>query len=250
MNSTTGIFLFLVLIFGSLLIVSFANRIQTRTRFVRQKIRQMRRRLEELEEICAAVEPLLETVLIPKIINEEIIDLIDSIAHLDPSANFVHVKREHANSLADKLSAELRTQPFCRSLTSDAAIARHKYYLTEAARLVRRHNAIGRLDTTELESHLKELSWARLMVEVISHIAQGHKAVNRNDATVAYGFYRKAQNLLMSANNSDDRRHRFIREIGEIFAGKRLAISTDLMPESDSNPTQKPDFSSQPDLDK
>lgn len=243
MNSVTGVIIFLALIIFSLVVVSFANRIQTRNRLVRQRVQRMRLRIEELEEICAGIEPLLESVFIPKLINEEILDLIRSVKQLDPSASFVDVKLEHATALAAKLDAEQRSQPFHRVMTSDAAIAKHKHYLAEAARVVRRHQAIGRLQSDEMEFYIKELSWAYLMVDVVSHVTQGHKAVNRDDPIVAYGYYRRAQNLLMGAQSADERRHRLIRELGEVLNGKRLALSTDLMPETEFNPKTKPNFS-------
>lgn len=243
MNSVTGVIVFLSLIVFSLVVVSFANRIQTRNRLIRQRVQMMRLRIDELEEICAGIEPLLESVFIPKLINEEILDLIHSVKQLDANATFVEVKLEHAKALASKLDAEQRTQPFHRMMPSDAAIAKHKHYLTEAGRVVRRHQALGRLQNDEMESYVRELSWAYLMIDVISHVTQGHKAVNRDDPIVAYGYYRRAQNLLMSAQNPDERRHRMIRELGEILNGKRLALSTDLMPETGFNPKNKPNFS-------
>lgn len=242
MSSVTGITLFFALIIFSLVVVSFANRIQTRNRLVRHKVQQMRLRIDELEEVCAGIEPLLESVFIPRLINEEVLDLIKSVKQLDANASFVDVKQEHAQTLARALDAGQRTQPFYRAQPSDAAIAKHKHYLTEAARVVRRHQAIGRLQTDELDTYIRELAWAHLMVDVISFITQGHKAVTREDPVVAYGYYRRAQNLLMGNQLGDDRRHRLIREIGEILAGKRLALGTDLMPESNFNPTTKPNF--------
>lgn len=242
MNSATGVIIFLTLMVFSLVVVSFANRIQTRNRLVRQKAQRMRFRIDDLEEICAGIEPLLESVFIPKLVNEEILDLIHSVKQLDPAATFVDVKLDHAKALAETLDAEQRTQPYYRVMPSDTAIAKHKHYLREAARVVRRHKAIGRLQADEMETYVRELSWAYLMVDVISHVVQGHKAVNRDDPVVAYGYYRRAQNLLMSAQNTDDRRHRMIRELGEILNGKRLALSSDLMPETSFNPTSKPNF--------
>lgn len=242
MSSITGVTLFLVLIVFSLVVVSFANRIQTRNRLMRHKVHQLRLRIDELEEICAGVEPLLESVFIPRLINEEILDLIRSVKQLDANARFVDIKLEHAQSLAQSLDAGQRTQPFYRAQPSDAAIAKHKHYLTEAARVVRRHQTLGRLQTAEMDAYIRELAWAHLMVDVISYMQQGHKAVTREDPVVAYGYYRRAQNLLMGTQLGDDRRHRLIREIGEILAGKRLALGTDLMPESDFNPTTKPKF--------
>lgn len=242
MNSVTGMFIFLILIAFSLVVVSFANRVQTRNRLVRQKAFQIKRRIDDLEETCSAIETLIESNSVPRIINEEILDLIRSLEQLDPTAPSLDVKRANAEEAMQRLATGERMHPLYRVQSSDASIGRNKYYLTEAARVVRRHQAIGHIESAELDSHIRELTWAHLMVEVVSLVTQAHKAVNRNDPMVAYNYYRKAQNLLMSANLTDDRRHRFIKEISEILAGKRLAISTDLMPESEFNPTTKPDF--------
>lgn len=237
MNSATGIIALLLLVAVSLTVVSLVNRVQTRNRLIRLKIHQLRRRLNELEELCTAVEPLLESILIPRLINEEILDLIHSIERLEDHAPYLDASRENAQQLAKQLEEERRSQSLHRLMSSDAAIAKNQYYLTDAARLVRRHHALGRLEASEMESYIAELSWAHLMVEVISHIGHGHKAVSRGDHLVAYGYYRKAQNLLINHNHRDDRRHRFIRELGEILSNRRTAISTDLMPETDYNPT-------------
>lgn len=242
MNSVTVISVFLILIVFSLVVVSFANRVQTRNRMVRQKAFQIKRRIDDLEEVCSSIEPLLESVLIPRLINEEVLDLIRSLQQLDPNMSSLDVKRANAQEIAHNLASGQRTQPLYRVQPSDAAIARNKYYLTEAARVVRRHQAIGRLDAAELDTNIRELSWAHLMTEVISYITQGHKAVNRNDPMAAYGFYRRAQNVLITASVRDDRRHRFIKEISDMLEGKRLAISTELMPETEFNPTAKPNF--------
>ena len=242
MSSITGVILFLVLIVFSLVVVSFANRVQTRNRLARQKVQQMRRRIDELDEICTAVEPLLENTFIPKLINDEILDLIQSIKQLDANASYIDLKLEQAQALAQTLDAGQRSQPFHRAQSSDAAIAKHKHYLNDAARVVRRHQSLGRLQNTEMDAYIRELAWAHLMVDVISHVVQGHKAVSRDDPVVAYGYYRRAQNLLMGTQLTDERRHKFIRELADILAGKRLALGTDLMPEVEFNPVSKPNF--------
>ena len=242
MTSGTGILIFLVLMMFSLVVVSFVNRAQTRNRLIRQKSAQIRRRLEELEEVCSSIEPLLESSLIPKLINEEILDLIRSLEQLTPNDSTLDIKRANANEEAANFSSGNRSQPLYRIQNSDAAIARTKYYLTEAARVVRRHQAHGRLDATEMDSYIRELSWAHLMTEVVTHVSQGHKAVNRNQPMAAYGYYRKAQHLLMHSQLRDERRHRFIKAISDMLKGKRLAIGSDLMPEVEFNPTSKPDF--------
>jgi uncharacterized membrane protein len=65
-----------ILMIASLLVVSFVNRQHTRKRVVTHKIWELRRRINELEEVGAAIEPLVESPIIPKAINDEIIDLI------------------------------------------------------------------------------------------------------------------------------------------------------------------------------
>lgn len=242
MSGVTGTFFFLAIILLSLVIVSFVNRVQTRNRLIRQKCFQLKRRIDDLEELCSCVEPLLESVLIPRLINEEILDLIRSLEQLDGDAA-LDVKRATAEESGKILGAGQRTQVLYRVQANDADVARKKGLLTEAARVVRRHQALGRLDASELDAYIRELSWAHLMVEVVTHVTLGHRAVNRSDPMAAYAFYRKAQNALMQASINDNRRHRFIKEINDMLAGERLAISEELMPETQYNPTSKPDFS-------
>lgn len=242
MSSPLGVIIFILLMVLSLIVVGFADRVQTRNQLIRQKIQRMSFRIDELEEICTAIEPLLESVVIPKLINEEILGLINSVKQLNPRAASLDTKLERAQTVAQALEAG-RAQPFNRVMPSDTAIAKHKYYLTEAARVVRRHQSIGRLQKEDMESYVRELAWAHLMVEVISHVVQGHKAISRDDPMVAFGYYRRAQNLLVGTLSADVRRDRTIRELGEILSGQRLALSADLMPETGSNPTAKPNFS-------
>lgn len=238
MNPVNLVVLCLALMLFSLITVSLINRLQSRNRLMRQRAQTLRRRITELEELCAAIEPLLESVLIPSLVNAEVIDLIHTVKRLDSSATHLDVHLEQAQMLARDLNNDRRTQPLYRLMPSDAAIAKNKYYLTEAARLVRKRHAQGQLQTAEFDAFLRELIWAHLMVDVISFIGHGHKAIARGEPLVAYSFYRKAQNVLVGASVDDDRRHRFIREIGEILASKRPALSLDLMPESDFNPAQ------------
>lgn len=240
MNNTAGIILFLCLIFGSLTLVSLVNRVQTRNRLINQKVAQLRRRLDELESIGAEIDCVLETMLVPKLINDEVLDIIASIDKLRPEGEWLEARLEQARDIDQKLNSDQRITAFNRIQSSDAAIARRQHALTQAARIVRRHRKLNHINATELESLIAELAWAYLLVDVVSNIAQGHQAVNRGDLTVAFGYYRKGQNLLMKSDIQDPRRHRFIREIEEILAGKRLAISEELMPESDFNPSQKP----------
>lgn len=236
MNSVSVLTLCLALMLFSLITVSLINRAQTRNRLINHRIQVLRRRISELEELCVSVEPLLESVIVPRLINDEVIELIQAVQKLDNGANYLELQLEQAQQLSREFNNDRRSQPLYRLMPSDAAIARAKYCLTEAARLIRKHHAHGLLQTAEMEAHIKELSWAHMMVDVISHMGHGHKAVTRGDHLAAYSYYRKAQGILINGSIDEERRHRFIREISEILKNKRVALSLELMPESDFNP--------------
>lgn len=231
MSETTGIALFIILALLSLIVVSLANRFQTRHRMIRVKVQQLRLRIAELAEICGGIEPLLETTKVPRLINEEVIDLIRSVHRLHPEGAQMEAQLNSAEQLAEAFQRNQRQHGLNRVMPSDAKIAKHQFYLNEAGRLVRRHESLGRISSSELQDHLKELGWAHLMVAVISFVAQGHRASARGNPIVAFGFYQKAQNLLISSSVADERRHQMIRELGEIQNKKRETLSRELMPE-------------------
>lgn len=226
-----------LLMIASLLIVSYVNRQHTRKRVVTHKIWELRRRINELEEVGAAIEPLVESPIIPKTINDEIIDLINTAKNLDPTIMYLESSLMTAQALSTAYLEQTSPTVLNRIQPSDAAIARAQQYLQEAGRLVRAQQNAGRISITEMDQFIAELGWAHLMVEVLSHIAQGHKAISRSDVLSAYGYYRNAINKLMTSAVIDERKHRFIREVSEILQNKRKAISLDLMPESSFNPS-------------
>lgn len=225
-----------ILMIASLLVVSFVNRQHTRKRVVTHKIWELRRRINELEEVGAAIEPLVESPIIPKAINDEIIDLINTVTTLDPSIVYLESNLRTAQALSAAYMEQTAPSVLYRVQPSDAAIARAQHYLQEAGRIIRNQQIAGRLDITEMDQFIRELGWAHLMVEVLSHIGQGHKALGRSDVLSAYGYYRNAINKLMTSTVTDERKHRLIREVSEILQNKRKAISLDLMPESNFNP--------------
>ena len=238
MNVVAVLVVCFFLVLASLSIVSLVNRQQTRKRLITQKIWQMRRKITELEEIVAVIEPLVESPMIPKAITDEVIDLIKTVTTLDPSIIYLEGNLRTAEALSESYQKQDSPHILSRLQPSDAAIARAQNYLQEAGRVVRHQQVVGRISVGEMDTFIRELGWAHLMVEVLSHIGQGHKAMNRSDVLMAYGFYRNAQNKLMSSALADDRRHRMIREITEILQNKRKSISLDLMPESSLNPTK------------
>lgn len=225
-----------ILMVASLIVVSFVNRQHTRKRVVTHKIWELRRRINELEEVGAAIEPLVESPIIPKAINDEIIDLITTAKNLDPTIVYLESNLHTAQALSAAYLEQTSPSVLYRVQPSDAAIARAQHYLQEAGRIVRSQQGTGRISITEMDQFIGELGWAHLMVEVLSHIGQGHKALNRSDVLSAYGYYRNAINKLMVSPVIDERKHRLIREVSEILQNKRKAVSLDLMPESTFNP--------------
>lgn len=231
MNAITGITLFLCLMLLSLLAVSYVNRVQKRDRMIRENVRQIKLAIEGLEESSLVVEPLLESVSIPKLINEEILRLLEAIHELDPHAPFTAVKRESASKTLEQLTTGKRNHPLYRALPSDAAIARAKYHLTATARLIRKLYRKEQLDDTEFETLTAELSWAHMMVEVVSHLNEGHNAIKKDESAIAYGHYLRAQNALIGHHLHDKRRRQLIDEINALAKGQTKKISAELIPE-------------------
>jgi predicted XRE-type DNA-binding protein len=243
MNIVSVLVICSILMIASLFVVSFVNHQHTRKRVVTHKVWELRRRINELEEVGAAIEPLVESPIIPKIINDEIIDLIHTTTNLDPSIIYLESNLRTAQALSESYLEQSSSSVLYRVQPSDAAIARAQHYLQEAGRIVRSQQVAGRINSIEMDQFISELGWAHLMVEVLSHISQGHKALSRSDVLSAYGYYRNAVNKLMTSTVSDERKHRLIREVSEILQNKRKSVSLDLMPESTFNPA-----SSTPDL--
>lgn len=237
MSTVAIIVLLLTLAVMSLFVVNFVNSRETRRRLVTQKITSLRRRIAELEEMSASLEPLLESTQIPRAINDEIIVLIETIMKLDPSNEYMKPTLEAAKALSSDLALEKRSCQLMRALSSDAQVARCKFQLNEAARLVRRNQLAGRIDALEADTFIKELSWALMMIEVITYVNQGHVSIKQNDVLKAYGYYKHAQQTLIANPHSDQRRHRLIREVSDMLTNRRKALSEDLMPETANNPS-------------
>ncbi|MDZ7923520.1 MAG: hypothetical protein U5M23_05555 [Marinagarivorans sp.] len=241
MNIVLIISLLLGLAITSLLAVNFVNRQQTRRRLITQRAAQLRRLIAELEEMAATIEPLLESTQVPKVINDEIVHIIEQIIMLEPNNEYMQPALNAAKDLSEDLALEKRSCQLSRALSSDAQMARCKLQLNEAARLIRKIQLQGRLDALEAEAFVRELTWAQLICGVITFVNQGHVSLKQGDAVKAYGFYKNAQQALIATAHPDDRRHRFIREVSDILAGRRKALSIDLMPEADNNPEPEPE---------
>jgi len=236
MASIDTIAIFLLLTFCSLVAVSYVNRQQLRSRLVAQKIAQLKRRILELEELGALVEPLVENMGIVKIVCEEVIELIQKTQALDSHSHYLEVNLANARERINVLDSQVRQQPLWRIQNSDAAIARAQFSLNETGRIIRRQESAGLMEEAEMEAYIGELAWSNAMVTIMSLIAQGHQALNHGDILKAYAYYKKAQQVLIQTNHGDERRQRLIKEVGEMMNNRRKFISIDLMPEAEFNP--------------
>ena len=238
--STPGIlFLFCILAIGSLVFVSLFNQRERRQRLNNKRLKQLRRRAQLLEELVVEVDQLLESRAIPRLINDELLELTLHMKDISPDATYLEATYQAALTRGEALLDEATAPPPNRLRDSDMQIAKAKQSLEEAAAIVRRQQGRGKITPEELTAFIDELSWAHLMVEVISYIGQGHRKIQRKDFLSAHTFYKKAQQLLLQSNHADSRRHRYIKELAEMLHNKRASISTDIMPEAHLNPTPR-----------
>lgn len=240
MSAIVVISLLLVLSVMSLVVVNYANRRETRKRLITQRIAAIRRRIAELEEMSASVEPLLESTQIPRAINDEIVHQLETIMKLEPGDTFIQPSLDAAKALSEDLALEKRSCQLNRALSSDAQVARCKYQLNETAKVIRKNQLAGRIDALEGDVFMKDLSWASIMADTITFINQGHIAIKQNDVLKGYSYYKHAQQALIATPHPDERRHRYIREVSDILINRRKSLSEDLMPEIQNNPTFTP----------
>lgn len=231
MSALALLLIFAAAAMASLIMVSIANQKQARAKIVRHKLKQLRFKTEELEELVLTADQLLESRMVARLINDEIIDILENMLQLDSSAHYLENSLNNAQSRAQDYQQDSQNRSVNRVFDSDAQIAKAQHALTEMGRIVRAIHSQSRVSSDELHALISELSWAHLMADVISHIAQGHKAAIRGDFLNADAFYKKAKHSLVQNPHADDRRNRMIKEIGEINSGRRASLSTDLMHE-------------------
>ncbi len=236
MTASTSLILFAALAIISLLAVSWVDGREKRRKALSKKLKGLRQHISSTEELILEVDQMVESRAIAKLINDEIIEMILAMKNVNPEAGYLEASHQTAISRAEALNDESIAVPLDRLKDSDAQIARSKKTLEEAAGILRRQQVSGKLSFEEMNAFLSELSWGHLMVEVITLVGQGHKAQRRQDVLSSHAFYKKAQQLLMHSAHPDKRRHRFIKELSEMLANKRLTISEDIMPETHLNP--------------
>jgi len=242
MSDLQLVLLFLGLAMTSLLVVSAVNQRQTRTRLVARKLAQMKRRAAELEEMAVSLDSIVESPDVARFINDEVLDMIAVMIKLDSNSQSLRVAQENAERLADELRDPSRKREIYRLQESDAALARTLFHLNDAGRILRRRQAAGKMEISQLQECIQDLAWSHMMVAVVSHVAQGHKAMRRGDVLRSLAFYKKAQQVALQTSSSDNRRHQLIKELSELMNNRRRALSLTFMPESDYNPEETGDL--------
>ncbi len=243
---TTTLIICFLLALLSLVAVSVVNDRENRRRVVNKKLREMKQRVKDMEELVLELDQLLENKSIARFINDEILAMISAIQQANPDTTHLVANYQTALIRGDALTDQEQDTPLDRLKDSDSQIARSRKVLEETAVILRKQQATGKLEYEQMSAFLTDLSWAHLMVAVISHVGQGHKRVRRGDILGAHAFYKKAQQLAMQSSHPDTRRHRCIKELTEMLTNKRQALSLDIMPESHLNPAPKASTAEQP----
>jgi SNF2 family DNA or RNA helicase len=238
--------IFCSLIVASLLTVSLANQLQTRNKVRRLKFMKLKRRVEELEDLVTVLDSLVESRAIPKLINDEAIEILRVMVSLDENASFLENSLNGAQKRSEELCQESASRQIFRLQESDVQLARTHLMLTDAAQILRQQQSRGHITVEELDAFINELAWTKLQVDVITYIAQGHKILSKGDVLNSHAFYRKAQQMLIHSKHPDARRHRMIKEVSELLTQKRQALSKDLMPETRYNPGETTTLGEQP----
>lgn len=212
--------------------VSVINRQQTKAKRARQKVKMLKFRVDALEELALILDSTVDSRSIARCVYNEALHLLDTMQQLDPTASFLEAVIASAQKLASDLADNDGHREISRVKPSDAQIARTQQALSEGARILRQQCNRGEISVTELEAYTQELNWLKLHVEIVSLVAQGMWAMNKNDVIGAFTFYRRAQNCLIQSDQHDPRRQQMIRELNEMLGKRRFHLSFDLMPEA------------------
>lgn len=217
-------------------VVAYANYKVDQAKNIRNRLHKHKVHTEELEDVVLALDQLCENRLIPKLVNDEVIETYKIMTELDPKAGYLKAGLSNAKARSDELSDLTTPRIVSRLCNSDAQIARLQAYLNEANTIVRKQHSQGKISSVEVQDIVLEIEWLHLMVSVISNIAQGHKSYNRHDVLAANAFYKKAQTELIRSGHPYDRRHQMIKQLADVLFGRRRSLDTELMPEDEFNP--------------
>ncbi|WP_096085941.1 hypothetical protein [Agaribacterium haliotis] len=236
MSELNIVLLCLALAVLALFTVSLINHNQMRRRLIGQRLQQLRKKVSEIEELCAGLESLTGSRNIIRALLEHTVEMVDGMLTLQPQSQALQISKESLESRIEQLSGAEFAPTLNRAMNSDAQVARAQFGLNEAGRIIRSRQAAGKMELAAMNDMIEQLAWANMMVSVVSAVVQGHKYLNKGDVLQAYSFYKKATQTAMENNLGDERRHQLIKELVEITNNKRRALSENLMPETQFNP--------------
>lgn len=222
----------LLLLIIALVTVNTINTIQKRKRKNRLKLRRLRHEADNLDEIVNGLEQTIPNPAIIRSINDELIERLEEMLPLagDNIAG-VQASLDNATQKSEHLAEMSSNSEFSYRKANDVEIARSQYYLNEAAQTLKKRCSIGKLPEVELRIYLTELSWADLMIDVQSLVAQGYKAKLRGNLPGNFAYYQTAQNKLMESTHPNSKRMRMIRDMSELLAGNTERPGVDLIGE-------------------
>lgn len=230
-----ALILFLIASIATLAVISFLTRTEEKERIRRQSQRKMKIQAESMIEIINCLEQITPTRMIPKLINDEVINLLTAISQLDKSPP------PHLLSTIER--AQLRSKELMNSQNktkisyhkeSDSQIKYAQFQLGEGVKVLRQLHTKSIITDSELSTYESELSWASLMVGLASQIAQGQEFAALGDNSTAQEYFKKAQQILLQSVHQDSRRQSMIKELDEMIAGTRRAMSKHLLSEQSS----------------
>jgi len=236
MSAFASLILLIAIAATAMAVVAYSNYKVEQAKKIRQKLQKLKAQAEELEDMIMALDQVCDSRMICKLINDEVIELYNTMIEIDSSAAYLKAGSANAKIRSEELSNEVAPRALSRLCHSDAKIARLRAYLKEARNIIRMHHTHGKLSTTELQGFTLELEWYDLQIYVVSNIVQGHKAHNKQDIVTANAFYKKAHAELLQSNHPDERRLEMIKQLTDIIDGKRKSIDEELMPENEFNP--------------
>lgn len=246
MSAYSSLILLIIIMIASISVVAYSNYMVEKAKKTTLKVEKMKIYAEELEDVVLTLDSICEKRVIPKLINDAIIEHYLAMIDIAPQAGYLQAGLSNAQARAEAMSDNFMPRKINRACQSDAQIARYHAYLNEAQLILKQQKHEGKITAQDLEEMTLDIQWLKLQVTVITHIVQGHIAYTKQEASSARSFYKKAQNELLSSPHPDKRRQQMIDQLSAILSDKRRSLDEELMPETESNPDEQTDSNIDP----
>lgn len=216
--------------------VSAINTRQTRARLVAKKLEELKRKINDLEEVSITLESLTGSTQIAMEITKEEKGTLEHMIQLDPKNQSFQLHLNKTIERLNILSNGITAHSLNRQFSNDAAMAKAQYCLNEAARIIQRRAASDLIETERQKKFTNDMIWARMMISITSLVGQGHKALHKDNHNKAIAYYKKAMDVAQKTATQDKKKPELIQELEELVQGKRTTLSSHLMPESQTIP--------------